>query len=296
MKRIFTLFCALFALGTAVVAQPKDTVVQQVKVVIVDEQPRNVSLTTIQSGDTVVQQREVAIVDEEPQIRRNDSSSEVKRTSSSRSSIELSGFNHVSLGYNGLVEDLEDLDLPDEAEWMELKAKSIQFKLLLFDGQLKLARHLGLSMGVELEVNNYRFKNKVTLMTNEFGKVAPDYRYADSRLEKTKLVNCFLNVPLVARIGIGNRNQVELYGGIVGGWRWNSYTKVKGHSEQFDGKHRFHDNQDFNLRNFHYGYTAGIWFDQIGVYAAYYPHSIFRAGDVDVRQVNVGISFRYDYD
>ncbi|MDR0953772.1 MAG: outer membrane beta-barrel protein [Rikenellaceae bacterium] len=266
MKRIFTLFCTAFVVGTAAIAQ---------------------------SADTIFQEREVVIIDEEPQIKRDTSSFEVKRTNPLSSNVIFFGLNHISLGYNGLIENLGEMDLPDEVEWMKLKAKSIQFKLMLAEVKLNLARHLDLRMGFELEVDNYRFQNKVTLMTNEFGKVAPDYSYADARLEKTKLVNCFLNVPLVARVGIGNRNQIVLYGGVVGGWRWNSYTKVKGQGERLNGKRRFRDNQDYNLRNFHYGYTAGIWFDQIGVYAAYYPHSIFRAGDVDVRQVNVGISFLY---
>jgi hypothetical protein len=110
-------------------------------------------------------------------------------------------------------------------------------------------------------------------------------------------VSSYFNVPLVLRLTVGRTT--ELYGGVVGGWRWNSYQKIR---SKETGKERLRD--ELNLRNFHYGYTAGIIFDHVGIYATYYPHSIFKdptglwsdhnnRRNPEVRQVSVGISVRY---
>lgn len=270
MKKIFLPLCAAFLVVAPASAQQTDTVYQKREVIIIDDEP----VVTLGQGREVI----------------------VRNTRNTRASFkrsDLDFFSAIGLGYNGLVEDLSSLKLPEEAEWMDLKTKSIHFNLAVINYQYNFSRHFGLRTGLDLEVNNFRFEKDVTLKLDENGHIAPDWRFltAGMHLEKTKLVNSYFNVPLVFRVGIGNRNQLELYGGVVGGWRWNSYTKLKADNDMLDGKKRVRE--DYNLRNFHYGYTAGISFHNVGFYATYYPHSIFKSGDIDVRQVNVGISFRY---
>ena len=281
MKKIFWLFSFAVLAAVPAVAQRVDTVFQTREVVIIDEPASAVVIGD--SRERVNSGREVEVV-----IRNSQGQKRLKRGWS-----EVAFFNQIGLGYNGLVEDIEDLELPDGYEWMGLRAKSINFNLMLASGQYNFTRHFGLRMGLELEVNNYRFERDVTLTLDREGHIDPDWRFRDAglHLEKTKLVNSFLNVPLVLNLGIGNRNQVQLYGGVVGGWRFNTYVKLKADNELLDGKKRYHD--PYNLRNFHYGYTAGFAVHNIGIYATYYPHSIFKAGDADIRQVNVGLLLRY---
>lgn len=242
--------------------------------------------------DTVFQKREVIIIDDEQPVVTGETREVIVRdTRKVRVNYRKNGrfkfFNSIGLGYNGLVEGLDNLKLPEDAEWMDLEAKSINFNLMLVQYQYNFGRHFGIQTGVELEVNNFRFSENVTPHRNEAGYVGPNY--LDYKLKKSKLVSSYLNVPLVVKVGIGSRNQLEVYGGLVGGWRWNSYTKLKS-SEH--GKDRNRDN--LNLRNFHYGYTAGITFHNVGFYATYYPHSIFKADKgPEVNQVNVGITFKY---
>lgn len=252
-----------------------------------------------QQTDTVYQKREIVIIDDEPVVTLGESQKVIVRNTrhrrnAPRNYLDVNFFSQIGLGYNGLVEDLGSLKLPEGAEWMDLKAKSINFNLMIVNGQFNITKHIGFRMGLELEVNNFRFENDVTLKLDQNGHIAPDRRFMEAgmHLEKTKLVNSYFNVPLVLRIGIGNRNQFEVFGGVVGGWRWNSYTKLKADNEMLDGKKRNREN--YNLRNFHYGYTAGIAFcNYFGVYATYYPHSIFKSGDIDVRQANIGVLIRY---
>ncbi len=289
MKKIFWLFCFLVPAVVPAVAQQYDTVFQTREVIIIDE-PEPVITNYY---DTRYEIRTFPKYDNRrPQ----------------RGWSDVSFFSQIGLGYNSLGRGLKHLNLPDEAEtweefedhllpegyeWMNQKGNSINFNLMLAGAQYNFTPHFGLAMGLELEVNNYRFERDVTLQLDRNGHIAPDWRFRDARLhlEKTKLVNSFLNIPLTLKIGIGRRNQVQLHGGVVGGWRWNSYTKLKADNELLDGKKRYHNN--YNLRNFHYGYTAGFAIHNIGLYATYYPHSIFKAGDVDIRQVNVGLLLRY---
>ena len=269
-KYVFIIGLSVLAVLPATLAAQTDTVFQRREVIIIDEDP----------ASTTTQTREVIVRD-------------TRKHRVTHRKDELKFFNTINLGYNGLVQDLGSLKLPEEASWMELQPKSINFNLMLMSYEYNFNRHFGFRTGLELEVNNYRFEQDVTLKLGENGHVAPDWRFAEAglSLKKTKLVNSFLNVPLVLRVGIGRRNQLEVYGGMVGGWRWNSYTKLKAKNELLNGKDRIR--QNYNLRNFHYGYTAGITFHNIGFYATYYPHSIFKSDDIDVRQVNVGLTFKY---
>ncbi len=280
---------ALLAAPFCVQAQNSESVYQKREVIIVDEdQPR------------VVDQRREVIVRDDPNpfygnnhtVFRNNRRRDYRYDG-------LSFFSTLSLGYNGLVEDLDRLELPADADYLDLKTRSINFKLMLVDYNLNFARWIGLRTGLELEVANFMFEKNITLQQNELGYVEPNYYYEDHgiHLRKSKLVSSYLNVPLVLRLNVGRTT--EIYGGVVGGWRWNSYQKIR--SKQF-GKERLR--KDLGLRNFHYGYTAGIIFDHVGVYATYYPHSIFKTstehqvGDIrfrnpEARQVSVGISVRY---
>ncbi|MDL2230738.1 hypothetical protein LJB87_02995 [Alistipes sp. OttesenSCG-928-L06] len=245
-----------------------------------------------QQTDTVFQRREIIIIDDEKPIAAVDETRVVVRESRRKRlrfvDNELKFLNSIGLGYNGLVSGLNDLHLPEEADWMELEAKSVNFHLQLVGYQYNFCRHLGIRTGLDLEVCNFRFSQNVlpALSDDRQTVVGVDPGY---HLRKSKLVNCYFNVPLLVSVGIGRRNQLELYGGMVGGWRWNSYVKEKSSAHGKD-RHR----GELNLRNFHYGYTAGITFHDIGIYASYFPHSIFKADKgPDVRQVNIGLTLNY---
>lgn len=241
--------------------------------------------------DTVFQKREVIIIDDdEPAIFSGESREVITRnirlTKSRKNKDQVLFLNSVSLGYNGLVEDLGHLKLPEEAQWMDLKTKSINFKLMLLTYKHNFNEHFSFRTGLELEYNNFRFSNNIEPVKTPDGSYVVG-RPVDYTLKKSKLVSKYFNIPILAQATIGKH--VDVYGGVVGGWRWKSYTKLKS-SEH--GKE--HNRGSMNLRNFHYGYTAGVSIYKMGVYATYYPHSIFKSGlGPDVRQVNIGLVLSY---
>jgi hypothetical protein len=255
-----------------------------------------VSLTTAsvlpaQTGDTIIQRRDVIIVDEIPEMKvtekENNHWSDSREQSGlwKRNDHSVNYGTQVGLGYNGLVQNLSKLKLSQRDEWMELDAKSINFNLRIIEYTYHLSGHFRFRTGVDLEVANFRFRRNMIPALSGSGKEVIESPVVDYPLKKSKLVNSYFNVPLTIQWGIGNRNQCVLYGGVVGGWRWNSYVKEKSAEH---GKIRHRD--DLNLRNFHYGYTVGAQFHKVGFYATYYPQSIFKANlGPDVRQVSIGI-------
>ena len=203
----------------------------------------------------------------------------------------------IGLGYSGLVSSLGKLALPSEAEYMSQKAGSINVNINLFNTGIVSTRHFALVTGIGMELNNFKFDKNMTLTRNAMGYIVPDESYAQRgvRLKKSKLSTNYFVVPLLAefRFPVARRGRpFYFYGGVTGGWCFNAHTKIK----YFENGHRKKDksHNHLNIRNFKYGYTAGIGYNRLGLYASYYPESLFRAGKgPEVRQVNIGLSLNF---
>ncbi len=193
----------------------------------------------------------------------------------------------ASLFYNGLVQDLGHLRLPPDAGWMHLASNSIGVDLNPLDFVLVSNRHFGLITGLGFEINNFRFENNIGITQNDQGYIVPDETYNQNgiTLDKSKLTTVYMNIPLLVEFKIG-RSGGYVNGGVVGGLRLSSHTKVKTESPStIEKSHR-----GLNLRNFHYGVHLQGGYRNYGIVAKYYPQSIFTTGGgPDVRQVNIGI-------
>ncbi len=191
----------------------------------------------------------------------------------------------VGLGYSGLVEDLGNLSLPPYASYLQQEGGSINFNLdLMF--RYRFNSWLSFMPGIGLEINNFKWEENMYLAKDDSGMVGPVY--VDQDMKKSKMVTGYLNAPMLLKINFSqyNKKAPYIFGGVIGGWRVYGYDKIK----VGDDKDRMHGN--LNLRNFHWGYTAGIGFRDLSIYARYYPQSIFRSGEgPQVEQVNIGISF-----
>ncbi|MCC8088097.1 MAG: PorT family protein [Rikenellaceae bacterium] len=206
--------------------------------------------------------------------------------------ISFGGF---GVGYSGLVENLGNLSVPDDAQFLRQEGKSINFKFYLIDYTYNFHPNWGVATGLELEYNNFRFEENMTIIRDpQSGYIIPDYSYTERGiiLKKSKLVTGYLNIPLLLKLRWGNDNKWYLQGGFVGGWRIHAHTKIKASDKQLNGKFKNHKN--LNLRNFHYGYNLGFGYKYYGIYASYYPQSIFKTDfGPSVQQVNIGLSLKF---
>ncbi len=207
-------------------------------------------------------------------------------------------YNGVTLKYDGLVGGLDNLNLPTSTSWMSQSNRLITgVELNFLDAVLWGKGCFGIFTGAGLEMNNYYFSSGVTLGNDPTtGFITPDYSYVNGEagVKYSKLSTTYLKVPLGFEFQFGGRNRGSsqpwwINVAAVGGVRINAHTKVK---ENDKAKHKNHDN--LNIPRFRYGIEASIGYEGIGLTASYYPQSIFTpAGGPDVKQVSIGLSFKF---
>ena len=140
-------------------------------------------------------------------------------------------------------------------------------------GLQKDKRNIGLVTGLGLTYNDYRFSNPYTIENNS-GTVRA-VELSDTDLSKTKLATTFLTVPLILEFQIpvnGHEKRIYLSGGVIGGLKVGSHTKII----QNGDKHKSHG--DFNINPFRYGATARIGYKGLNVFGTYYFSTFFKSG------------------
>ena len=195
----------------------------------------------------------------------------------------------IEFGFNGF--DKEDYSMYNSADkdFMSLnQGKSIEFNLNFYELNIGLAKnYVGLVSGMGFSFNNYRFDNDYTIAkgATRTEPVALD----PNNLSKTKLAVSYLNVPVLLEFQIPvNHNEGRLFinGGIVGGVKIGSHTKVK------YGDKKDKDRSGFNLNSFNYAATARIGYKDISLFAKYSLTPLFQTGKgPELTPFTIGISF-----
>jgi hypothetical protein len=200
----------------------------------------------------------------------------------------------VNLGYNNFVTANGSFTYPDEYHFMELNAgKSVGIAINPWQQSIKLQQrgNIGLVTGLGIEWNNYRFDSQNVLVRDVNGNTS--YVVADEPIKKNKLTTCYLNVPLLLEFQIPTGKQrYPLYvsGGVIGGVRLGSYSKVVYSGEGGKGTQRTHDH--FNLHQWRYGTTFRMGYRAINLFADYYMTPIFEKNKgPELYPVTAGVSF-----
>ena len=256
-----------------------------------------------EQADTVSEKREVYIIEDrfnDPNRRQSDRGRELSVTlnnitrkhprSNGRLGWREGHWAGIVLSYNGLIGDLGNFSLPDDAEFLSQSPKSIGVSVNLIDYTLGCSRKVGFVTGLGFEFNNFRFDNNIGLKRVD-GVTVPDYQYDERgiHLQKSKLVTCYMNIPILFEVQLGRHNNFFINGGVIGGWRMSAHTKIKADDAQLKGKYKDHGN--LGLRNLHYGYTLNFGYDHLAISAIYYPQSIFRKNQgPQVQQFNIGLT------
>ena len=261
-----------------------------------------------QSSDTVFVFDTPVIIEEEPNFDSDKTFMDTKAFlyfTGNRNGREIpkkprflilgSHWSGISFGYTGLISGLGNFSLPGNAGYLRQMANSPNFNLNLIGLELVSTRPFALVTGIGMEFSNIRFRDEITLVRNAGGNTVADdsYKRPGVKVKKSKLSWNYFNIPLLAEFRINKYHDSSrafyLYGGVLGGWGYNTHTKIK-YSE--NGKMHKEKNNDLNIPNFRWGYTVGIGFSHFGIYATYYPKSLFKADrGPDVKQFNMGVSF-----
>ncbi len=205
----------------------------------------------------------------------------------------------INLGLSGLMKSGFKEGMPEGYEALApIHSKSLVFSIYPFQKSLTLiGPNAGIVTALGLEFQNYRFNpekfNEINQLVNEwfpFTNENPD-------VKKSKLVNLYLNVPLMLELKIndGRARHTALYlsAGIIGSLHLKSHTKIVYYGE--DGRSNTRKKHDsFDINTFHYSYLLRAGVKQIGIFATYSPQSVFRKGKgPEVYPYSVGISYNF---
>lgn len=178
-------------------------------------------------------------------------------------------------GLNNYVNSSGSLSRDPESEFMDIHTgKSWNFNLNFAQYSLGFGTdRAGLITGLGIEWNNYHFNND-----NSIAKV-------DGQLEpvvipettyKNRFQTTYLTIPLLLEYqfpGKSRNDRVYLGGGVIGGFKIFSNTKIK-YTE--DGsKRKAKDKGDYYLSPLRYGFTLRAGYKMVKLYANYYAVPLF---------------------
>jgi len=196
----------------------------------------------------------------------------------------------LEIGVNNFLNSDYEMDLPANAGFMDLRvpnswAVNLNFAEKSFG---LIGNYFGLVTGLGFEYNRYMLANDVDIdEVDGFMTGVP----VNIDFNKNRLSVCYLDIPLMAEIQIpvtGENNRIHLSAGVVGGMRIGSRQVQKYTIDGEKQKNKTKDN--FNLRNFRYGFTARVGYSDFAFFANYYPQTLFADGmGPDIFPVTVGI-------
>ena len=180
----------------------------------------------------------------------------------------------VDFGGNQLLNTSYSLYPAGTPKFLETSPeKSFEVNLNLLEYSFGFTSYFGLVTGLGLNFNDYKFKNRFTIIKDEKGIIQPvELPEGDFRL--SKLSTTFITAPLLLEIQIRgwNHDRMFLSAGVIGGVRIHEHTKTK------IGEEKKRDNGDHNIVPLRWGYTARIGFENLGIFATYYNTPLFEKG------------------
>jgi len=199
----------------------------------------------------------------------------------------------LDLGLNTFLNNENTMDLPSDAEFLELNTgKSWGVGVNFFEKGINLYKgHIGIVTGLGFEINNYRFDKNITLN--------PDSSYityvTDTILDfqKNKLTATYLNLPVILefKIPVGRKDKsIHFAAGVLGGIKLGSHTKQV--YEDNNRRHKDKVREDFHLSPFRYGLTARVGYSGLNLFATYHMSTLFEENEgPELYPFTVGIAF-----
>jgi len=204
----------------------------------------------------------------------------------------------VGLALNGYLDADHKEELPDGYGFMSLnQTRSVEVSIYPFQENIRLlGSWFGLTTGIGIQYNNYRFEIGSISDVEEPGQEWFPEISADATITKSKLMMLHANVPLMAEIQLRNRqshNVFYLSGGVVGGVRLQTHTKLVFNEDNREQKKKRRG--DMGLPTFRYGFMARAGYGDFSINATYYPEQMFKSGEgPELYPYSVGVMFHFD--
>lgn len=182
----------------------------------------------------------------------------------------------IDLGFNGFANSVHSVDLPKDAEFMDLNyRKSITIAFNFLEFYIPIAHEkFGISTGLGLEFNNYDLDRDYSVVN--VGDSTYGIEDATKSIKKNKFKTTSLNVPLLleTNLGKGAKNSFHLAIGGMGTYVAGSKTKqiFKQNGEEYKIKHR----NDFNTNVFRLNAMVRAGYGSFTLFATYSLTPLFQ--------------------
>ncbi len=179
------------------------------------------------------------------------------------------------LGVNGFLDENFEINTPDGYEYLDLKMeKSINVGLNIFEQNFNLIdENLGLTTGLGLEWNNYRFKNNAVI--SDLDTLAGYLDIMENpKFTKSKLVTSYLTLPLVLEFqtnSFSKLNSFHIGVGVLSGLRIGTHTKLVDENDKKDKDHGSTAMNPFKLE-----LMARVGWGKLNVYGKYSLTQLFK--------------------
>lgn len=143
-------------------------------------------------------------------------------------------------------------------------------------GLQKSRNTIGLVTGLGLQLQSYRLEKNTTIERLENGRIDPSILTFDQN-QKSKLSVVSLTVPLLAECQVPvkhYKNRAYVSGGLYGGLRLGSHTKIKYRAE--GKKEKLKTPGHYSLHDFKYGFMLRTGYRRVNVFATYDLVPLFR--------------------
>jgi len=201
---------------------------------------------------------------------------ETKSSKPSMPSI-WSGF---ELGINGYLNTDNTLNMDSvNTNWALNYGKSVAVNFNFWEARGRILKeNIIVTTGLGAEINNYRFENKVKLISDTIPTIA--LLESDKDYDKSKLVTGYLNVPLYLTFATNkfkNGKRLSFSPGVTGGWRFTSYNK-RVITENGD-RNKSRNRDDFNLNPFRLNASVRVGYGDFILFANYSLTPLFQKNE-----------------
>jgi hypothetical protein len=185
------------------------------------------------------------------------------------------------LGVNGYLNSNRGFDMPEGYEFLDLRMeKSINVAINFWEQNFNLiGNQFGLTTGLGLEWNNYRFDNNVKIIRDEeIGIDAIRMNEEGTGYLKSKMVVNYLNLPILLEYQtnrFSKKNSFHIGGGLMTGLRIGTHTKMV-YDDGSKQKDKDRDSKGYDINPFKFALMARIGWGKINLFANYSLNGMFK--------------------
>lgn len=200
-------------------------------------------------------------------------------------------FAGIDFGWNGMVNDAMSVDLRDGEKFMDQNYYGSWFLSINFlDSYIPIFQEkLGLTIGMGVEFNKYKFSRDYTLANVSDSTIA--FRDSSINLDKNLLKSTFISLPIFLETNLGKDadHSFHLMAGAMISYRLGSKTKQVYTSDGEDYKTKVRN--DFNMNDFRVSLVGRIGYGNFTLFASYSLTPFYQDGrGPELYPFTVGVS------